>query len=135
MQEAEILRYFKSLINRIVKTTIINSPVVDCNDLMQVASIAAINAVRKYDISAGANLRSYVAKAIRNAVHLEANHFLGPFTLGRGILGMASKIHKLELSGKTELAIANDLDLDVLEVNSLLNVYRNRTMLLEEVNV
>lgn len=131
MREAQILDHFRALINQVVRTTFANSPVVDRSDLIQVASLAAVKAAKRHDISAGANLRSYVASAVRRAVYAEASRFSGPFTLARGILSQAAKAHKMELSGKSEPAIARAMGLEVDEVNDLLALYRTHTVSLD----
>lgn len=131
MREEQLLEHFKPLINQIVRTAFANSPVVDRDDLTQAASLAAVNAAKRHDASAGASLRSYVAQAIRRAVYAEASHFSGPFTLGRGILSQAAKAHKLELTGQSELAIASSMGLDVSEVSDLLALYRIRIVSLD----
>jgi len=131
MREESVLQQFRPIINRIVRTAFCNSPVVDQDDLIQVASLAAVRAVQRYDASAGATLRSYVAQAIRRAVYEEASHFSGPFTLSKGTLSQAAKVRKLESSGKTEADIAASTGLDIVEVNDLLSLYRIRSVSLD----
>lgn len=125
MNEEQVLHQFKHIIDHVVRMAFASSPVIDRDDLTQVASLAAIHAAKRYDASAGASLRSYIAKSIRNAVYLEASHFFGPFTIKKGVLSRASKVFNMKLAGKSEAEIGDHFGIELTHVMDLLVLYQS----------
>jgi RNA polymerase sigma factor (sigma-70 family) len=134
-QEASrLLSEYGGLIRAISKSAIRSSAVVSDQDLWQVGAVAVLTAVKSYDPSCGSNIKSYVGSAIRRAIYNEAATFLGVFTVDRRVTGLAARVNKLSMSGKTDEQIANDLNksgsrnFDVEHVKDLRIVYANRNM-------
>lgn len=97
---------------------------IDEDDLVQEAYLAALKAARQHDASCGASFRSYITTAVRRAIHREASQFRGPYTLGTGVLRVAAKASRLRSSGLGEREIAKRMNLSTIDVVSLLHLYR-----------
>lgn len=67
--------------SRIINHTYSFAPIIDKEDLKQVARLAAWRATRSFDPCYGSSLKSYRTSAVRNAVYGEACRFHRVFTL------------------------------------------------------
>jgi RNA polymerase sigma factor (sigma-70 family) len=105
----EILNQYSSLVDRIAKNTFKSSPAIDYADLCQVGELAVLRAVKTYDPSCGANIKSYVYNVVRRDIYNEAARFLGVFTVDHKVTEIAAKANRLFEKGKSDAEIAEIL--------------------------
>jgi RNA polymerase sigma factor (sigma-70 family) len=127
-----ILDNYGPLIKKIARSACFSSATIDILDLIQVGEIAALRAVKKYDPSAGATIRSYVARLVRQDIYREAARFLGVFTVDPRVTSLAAKANRMSLDGHSDESIATALDesssyaLDADHVRDLRLAYSRR---------
>src|SRR5690606_23814772 len=106
----EILNTYAPLVRRIAKSACYSSAAIDLTDLCQVGEIAVLRAIKAYDPSSGTNIRSFVAKIVRQDIYNEAARFLGVFTVDHRVTSLAAKVNQLSLAGHTDDHIAEVLN-------------------------
>lgn len=109
MMVDEILDQYHSLVKYIAKKAHYSSNTIDFDDLCQVGNIAVLRAVKAYDPSCGSGLKTFITKAVRNAIFNEAARFLGIITVNFSTTHQASLAFKLSKEGYNDTHIAEVL--------------------------
>jgi len=105
-----ILAEYKSIVYSISLSAYYSSATIELADLRQVGNVAVLQAIKSYNPSGGTNIKSYVARVVRNAIYHEAARFLGVFTVDHRVTGLASKASKLHDKGHSDEEIAEILN-------------------------
>jgi RNA polymerase sigma factor (sigma-70 family) len=104
-----ILNEYGPLVRRIARSACYSSASIDFADLCQVGEVAVLRAIKAYNPTYGTNIRSFVARIVRQDIYNEAARFLGVFTVDHRVTSLAAKASKLHARGKTDEEIAKTL--------------------------
>ena len=118
-----LLDEYTPIVRRIARSACYCSAAIDMADLYQIGEIAVLRAIKAYDPSAGMNIKSFVARCVKQDIYNEAARFLGVFTVDHRVTSLAAKVHKLHSAGHTDQEIA-----------VILNKTRNRNFDAEHVH-
>ena len=127
-----LLNEYSPIVKHIARSACRSSSVIDFTDLCQVGDITVLQAVKVYDPSCGASIRSFVSRVVRNEIYREAARFLGVFTVDFRVTPLAAKVHKLYTKGHSDEEIAvilsksNDRKFDSDHVRDLRIAYGRR---------
>lgn len=136
-----LLDEYVPIVRRIARSAYFCSSAIDIADLYQVGEIAVLRAIKAYDPSCGTNIKSFVARCVKQDVYNEAARFLGVFTVDHRTTGLAAKVHKLHASGNSDQEIANILNksgsrnFDSDHVRDLRIAYNRRQQTILEDNI
>lgn len=103
---SEIIKEYEPIIRKIAQSTCYSSRAIDINDLLQVGKIAVLRAIRSYNPSYGANIKSFITCSVRREIYSEAAKFLGVFTVDKRVTAQASKINRLSKDGLSDSEIS-----------------------------
>jgi len=132
MDSEDILSEYHDLVKIIARSAHYSTATIDFNDLCQVGDMAVLRAVTTYNPTCGMNIRSYVAKLIRQDIYNEAARFLGVFTVDHRVTSLASRANTLHVSGMSDQEIAEILsgagqrNFDAEHVHDLRLTYERR---------
>ena len=101
-----VLNEYAPLVRKIARSACYSSAAIDMADLYQVGEIAVLRAIKAYDPSSGASIRSFVSKLVRQDVYNEAARFLGVFTVDHRVTNLAAKVNRLANKGHDDIEIA-----------------------------
>jgi DNA-directed RNA polymerase specialized sigma subunit len=106
----DTLAAYDHVIVSIARRAITGSNVLDVADLEQIGRIAAFSAIRSYDPSYGASMRTHVSNSVRRSIYDEAAKFIGPMTIADHVItSLASTVSKMADEGLDDKAIASRL--------------------------
>jgi RNA polymerase sigma factor (sigma-70 family) len=124
---------FEPLIKSMARNVYLSSMVLDWSDLCQVGRMAAIKAIKAYDPTAGASLKSFICTAVKQAMYRESAKFISCFTVSPATTRLAAKVNRASARGKTDLEIAEQFNEKESCVRDLRFLYSKRQDSFEEV--
>lgn len=122
----KVLEEYSGLVRSIASSAITSSSAIGFADLCQIGDYAVLKAVKTFDPSCGANIKTYISKIVRQDIYNEAGRFLGIFTVDHKVTSLAAKINALHEKGFSDEEIADKLSKDIKQIKNLRIIYKRR---------